>query len=68
MSCNLVASGEFEILQELPICDKKTWSEQMLWKNRGNIFAQYMVFTNLQFVKEKKAIFIKYNKMRHAVL
>lgn len=24
MSCNLVASGEFEILQELPICDKKT--------------------------------------------
>ena len=38
--------------QELPKCDSKTWSEQMLlekWQDTG-----YRVTANLQFAKKKK--------------
>lgn len=42
---------EFEILRELPKCDRETWIEQMLWKNDGNRLVQQWVVTILQFAK-----------------
>lgn len=52
VSHNPSASGEFEILWELPKSDTETWSEQMLLENGTIRLAQCKVATNLQLVKK----------------
>ena len=47
---------KFEILRELPKCDTKTQSEQMLVKKKNDAdrFAQCRVDTHFQFVKNRE--------------
>lgn len=51
----------FEMLQELPKCNAKTESENMLLKNGTNKLTELRVSTNLPFVSN--AIFVKLSKV-----
>ena len=53
---------KFEILWELPKCDRHQVSK-CCWKNGTNRLAQWRVTTNLHFVK-KNAVSVKHNQVK----
>ena len=56
-------SEQFEILQELPKGDRKTKWANAVEKNGAVRFAQGIVVTNLQFVKN--TVLVKHDKAKH---
>ena len=61
---NLIIMKIFEILWEL--ADTETWGHKVSncsWKNGADNLAQCRGLKNLQFVKKKKAVSAKYNKL-----